>query len=144
MYQLPHSAVVGWVGALGDFYVPNMLDLVCPLCRNAVTFKVEAWDEASVRGRPLRMRCPRCSGSVNLLRLGGKPYTEVRLFIDAEQPGRGPVRGFHLISDEALSPRVKKAYQSALRVFAIGEADSTAVQCRRVLEGMLHASYRPT
>jgi hypothetical protein len=42
-----------------------------------------------------------------------------------------------------MPPKLKKAYQSALNVLTIGEAEATASQCRRVLEGVTRRVLPP-
>lgn len=136
MYRIPNSAVVQWLNGPSNSHVPSVIDLVCPHCRKAVTFQCGQWDEHTVQGKPLAMRCPRCAEASTLLRLGGANQREVRLYIDDENPAREAVAGLDLVSDDAITPALKKAYQSALNVLAIGEAEATAVTCRRVLEGI--------
>lgn len=135
MYSISNSVVVNWVNNSG-YHVPVMLDLVCPSCRKAVTFAAEGWNGHTAQGMPLPMRCPRCAETVSLIRLGGTQNANARLYIDAENPARPAVLGLDLVPDEVISPKLKKAYQSALNVLAIGEAEATAVTCRRVLEGI--------
>lgn len=138
MYRIPASAVVKWMKGPSDVHVPRALDLVCPQCRKAVTFTTSTvWDTQSIKGMPVNLRCPRCGGTVTLIRLGGPSNVAARLYIDAEDPARQPVADLDLVPDDVISPALKKAYQSALNVLAIGEAEATAASCRRVLEGIL-------
>lgn len=137
MYRIPASAVAKWMKGPSDYHVPRALDLVCPACQKAVTFvTADLWDSQNVRGMPLNVRCPRCGDTVTVLRLGGIDNSGARLYIDAEDPARQPVADLDLVPDSVISPALKKAYQSALNVLAIGEAEATAVTCRRVLEGI--------
>lgn len=134
MYSVPNSDVAAW-GTSSGYRVPTAIDTVCPICRKAVTLTLSAWNGSTVKGLPFNVRCPRCGDGVTLIRLG--EANEPRIFIDASQPTRRPVGGIDDVPDEIFPARLKKAYQSALNVLAIGEAESTAAACRRVLEGLL-------
>ncbi len=116
--------------------VPVAIDMVCPSCRKPVTFTPTQWDHQSVFGFPYAVRCPRCSANVTLIRLGSAQQDQVRLFIDDQEPGRGPVAGLNDVPADVLPQKLRAAYLSALSVLAIGEAEATAVTCRRVLEGV--------
>ncbi|RHW25220.1 DUF4145 domain-containing protein [Nocardioides immobilis] len=137
VYQLPATSVVSWANGPTGHVVPVAIDSVCPVCRKSVTFVPgDASNLHAVRGQPLNVRCPRCGDTVSLIRLGGVAAGDVRLYFDAEDPARPPVADLDLVPDDVISPALKKAYQSALNVLAIGEPEATAVTCRRVLEGI--------
>lgn len=100
-----------------------------------VTF-TPAWDAIRTQGMPFPIQCPSCRQQSTLIRLGEESPQSVRLFIDADEPARTPVAGIDDVPPEVLPERLRGAYQSALNVLAIGEAEATAVTCRRVLEGI--------
>lgn len=135
MYEVPDSAFSRW-GKKYEVVVPMAIDMVCPQCRNRLTFTPANWDQHEVQGKPKAVRCPRCSELVYFLRLGGSVKGDVRVFVDAERPDRAPLAGLHAVPDSVLSPIVKREYEEALSVFSIGAANATAITCRRVLEGV--------
>jgi len=134
MYRLPESAVRQWKMENGRA-VARALATVCPQCREMVTF-TPAWDANRTQGMPFPMQCPSCEQQSTLIRLGEEKRHTVRLFIDADEPARTPVAGIDDVPLDILPERLRGAYQSALNVLAIGEAEATAVTCRRVLEGI--------
>jgi hypothetical protein len=135
VYQLPSSGLRNW-GESSQRAVPTTIDTVCPLCRDKVTFSAPTWNGSTVSGLPFEVTCPGCRGSVTILRLGGMSRENVRIYVDHESPGREPVPGLEIVPDEVISPKLKRAYQSALNVLAIGEVEATATSVRRVVEGI--------
>jgi hypothetical protein len=137
MYAIPRTAVVQW-GSTNGRHVPTVIDLLCPACKRPVTFHLPNWSNEEAAGSPKGARCPACGRVSDLLRLGGGVNNEVRIYLDATDPSvREPVAGLDLVSEDSISLPLKKAYQSALNVFAIGEAEATAASCRRVVEGIM-------
>lgn len=135
MYQVRADQVANH-GTSGQHAVPTAVDLICPSCRRDVTFTLPNWSSGHTQGLPNQSRCPRCAEITTFIRLGGASLDEMRLFVDADPVGREPLPGLAALSEEAFSIRLKKAYQSALRAFSIGDYEATAVHCRRVLEGV--------
>ena len=142
MYELQESAVAKWSKARGHA-VPSAIDTVCHACSRSVTLTADNWNDYENKGLPKTTRCPRCGTKVDVIRLGGLDQKSARIYVDAAQPSRPPLAGIGSVPEDVLSRKLKREYQSALNVLAIGEAEATAITCRRVLEGITWSLVPP-
>lgn len=134
---------IATMGSVGQYKVPTAVDLKCPQCRRDVTFTLGSWNNSQCQGLPVAARCPRCGEPTRFIRLEGTSKQDLRLYVDADPPERTPLAGLPLVPKDRFSPRLRKAYESALRALANSDAEATAVHCRRVLEGVTASMLSP-
>lgn len=142
MYQVPNDRIAAVGVAANQRIVPTAIDLKCAHCRRDVTFTLQQWTAATAQGLPNSSRCPRCGQATSFLRLGGKSREELRLYVDAENLERSPLAELAAVPESRFSPKLKKAYDSAIKALSNEDPEATAVHCRRVLEGVTASLLR--
>src|SRR5262245_58157424 len=129
MYTLPLSVVAHW-DILGDWWVPQAVDFICPHCERRVAFALRSWQfDAHRKTYATTADCPGCRESVRFWVIdpasiveSGSPRCQELCMHPTPRLQRMSMGAI----DKVPEP-VARAYLSALNVFSIREWDGTAL-----------------
>lgn len=139
--RIPESAIASHSKVHNNINFPNAIDWYCPFCGKSISFSL-SWSVPSLSKMPpalfTKSRCPRCSEIATFLYVGlDYPLDKdsfAELYIYPRSKAREPLEG--ISKSEKFSNGLRKAYESTINVYNVREWESTAVNCRRLLEGI--------
>lgn len=139
MYYIAEEFIADYDNRKGiDF--PSSVDLICPFCGRQVNYSIK-WrsDVIDYNGMATYARCPACGKYPNFILVGvpnreDDSHKKGQLYVYPAPKVRHPISGIKEI-DEFGEP-LRRAYESAIKVYNGKDWVATAMMCRRLLEGV--------
>ncbi|MCU0377755.1 MAG: DUF4145 domain-containing protein [Bacteroidales bacterium] len=140
MIQLIPPKAFAQTSKVANTLLPASVDWYCPHCNRSVNFRL-SWDIKSIP-QPVIYCSSACSGCRKIsvfIYVGFADSVlnprEGELYIHPEPSTRTPLNGIY--ESSKFNDGLKRAYESAINVYNVGEWTATAVLNRRMLEGIM-------
>lgn len=119
--------------------MPNSVNTICPFCKRNVHIQMTWKYQLNQEDNYCSVQCPNCKKKLRFIYLvdpnDAKNLDAGQLYMDPGFQERRLLEGIE--ENDKLPTSLKRAYLSAVTVYNAREWTSTAVMCRRVLEGIV-------
>jgi hypothetical protein len=122
-----------------EVVMPNSVNTICPFCKRNVHIQMTWKYQLNKEDNYCSVQCPNCKKKLRFIYLvdpsDAKNLDAGQLYMDPGFQERRLLEGIE--ENDKLPNSLKRAYLSAVTVYNAREWTSTAVMCRRVLEGIV-------